>query len=158
MTMSIKIRKPSLVIKISIFRQVWQRKRWETSLRTCVPLSKTIVATISRSVLWATVCLFLHGHRNKWVFRSLMVWPHWHHERWVTVKQGKLRWVHSALKKWVDDRWNVSVVKQANNQMLTLIPTHEWRCARTISKWMFTKSETNSCSCKWFAKEAFNWG
>jgi hypothetical protein len=31
MTMSIKVHKPFIIIRISIYRWMWQRKRWETS-------------------------------------------------------------------------------------------------------------------------------
>jgi len=38
---------PSLVIRISIHRQMWWGKRWDTSFWTCAPLSKAKVATVS---------------------------------------------------------------------------------------------------------------
>jgi hypothetical protein len=76
MTMSIKVWKSSLVIKISTYHRVWRRTRWETSILTCVPLSKAIVPTILQSVLWAIICSFSQGHQSKWVRRLSMVWPH----------------------------------------------------------------------------------
>jgi hypothetical protein len=42
--------KSFLVVRISTHCLVWWKKRWETSLWTCAPLSKTIVATISRII------------------------------------------------------------------------------------------------------------
>jgi hypothetical protein len=38
---------------------------------------------------WAIIHSFPHGHWSKWVPRSSMVWPHWHHERWAIVGCGK---------------------------------------------------------------------
>jgi hypothetical protein len=51
MVMSIKIRKLFLMVRISIRRWVWWRKRWETSFSTYVPLSKTIVVIIFKNIL-----------------------------------------------------------------------------------------------------------
>ncbi len=51
--MSIKVR------KISTCRQVWQRKRWETSLLTCASFSKAIVVIIFemyRGLLYVYSC------------------------------------------------------------------------------------------------------
>jgi hypothetical protein len=76
MMTSIKVYKPFLVIRIFIHCRIWKRKRWETSFWTCVPFSKTLVPTISQNVLWVILCSFLHGHWNKWVPKSSMVWPH----------------------------------------------------------------------------------
>ncbi len=76
MTMSIKLLKPFLMIKISIRHQVWQGKRWETSFWTCVPFFKTIVVIVSRNVSWVIIRSFPQGHRSKWILISLMVWPH----------------------------------------------------------------------------------
>ncbi len=49
-----------------------------------------------------------------------MVWPHWHYERWATIRCCKPRQVCSVVRKWVDDKQNVSVVGQINNQMFAL--------------------------------------
>jgi hypothetical protein len=46
MIMFIKVWKLFLVIRISTRCQVWLGKRWETSLWTCVSLSKTIATTV----------------------------------------------------------------------------------------------------------------
>jgi hypothetical protein len=59
MTMSIKVWKSSLMIRISIRYRVWQRKRWEFSFSTCIPFSKIIATTISRSEL-----LYVHFHKG----------------------------------------------------------------------------------------------
>jgi len=85
-----------------------------------------------------------------------MVWPHLHCERWATIECGKLRQVCSVIKKWIEDKWNVDVVERVNNQALALGLAHERRYVRMISKGISTKSEANFCSCKWFAKEAYN--
>jgi hypothetical protein len=77
-----------------------------------------------------------------------MVRPHQHHERWAIIGCGKPRWIHNVVKKWTKNKQNVSVVGQANNQVLAPRPTHEWRCARMIFEGTSIKSETNSCSCK----------
>jgi len=154
--MSIKVWKPSLIIRISTSHQVWQRKRWKTSLSTCIVLSKTIIATMSQNVLWATIRSLPHGHRSKWVPRSSMVWPHWHRERCITIGCSKPRQVHSATRKWANDKQNVNVVKQINNQTLALELKHERKHVRVIFKRTSTRREANSCSCKQFAKEARN--
>jgi hypothetical protein len=154
MTMSIKVWKPSLIIFTC--HQVWQGKRWKTSLSTCIVLSKTIIATISQNVLWATVRSLPHGHRSKWVPKSSMVWPHWHRERCIIIGYSKPRWVHSATRKWADDKQIVNVVKWINNQTIALELEHEREHARVIFERAFTRREANSCSCKRFAKEARN--
>jgi len=51
MTMSIKIRKSFLMVKISIYCWVWWKKRWETSFSAYVPLSKTVVVIIFKNIL-----------------------------------------------------------------------------------------------------------
>ncbi len=125
---------------------------------TCASFSKTIVTIIFQSVSWATVCSFSQGHRSKWVPKLLMVWSHQHCERWATVRCGKPRWVRNVVRKWADDKGNVGVVGQANNQAPTLEPAHEQRRIHMISKGMFIRSEANSCSCKQSTKETCNWG
>jgi hypothetical protein len=50
--------------------------------------------------------------------------------------------------KWAKDKWNVSVVKQTNNQTPTLGPAHEWRHAHMISEGLFIRREANSYSCR----------
>ncbi len=61
-----KIQKLSLEIKIFICHQVWRGKRWEISLQTCAPFSKTIVAIIFRNVSWVVICSFPQRHWSKW--------------------------------------------------------------------------------------------
>jgi hypothetical protein len=124
-TTSIKLQKPSLVIRISIHHQMWWGKKWENSLWTCAPLSKTIVMIIPQNVLWVVLCSLPQGHQSKWVPRLSMVWPHWHYERWATIECGKPRHVCSVVRKWVEDKWNSSVVGWPNNQTPTPRPTHE---------------------------------
>ncbi len=85
-----------------------------------------------------------------------MVWTHWHCEIWATVGCGKPRWVCSVVRKWVEDKQNVDVVRWANNQAPTFRLAHEQRCAHMISEGSYTKSETNSCSCSQFAKKTSN--
>jgi hypothetical protein len=148
MTTSIKVQKPYLVIRISIHHQVWQRKRWETSLSKCVPLFKTIVVVVSWNVSWAIVRSFPQGHWSKWVPKLSMVWPHWHHERWATIGCGKPRQVCNVIRKWVDDKRNLGVIGQINNQASTPRPTHEQRHVCVISEGTFIQSEKKSCSYK----------
>ncbi len=114
MIMSIKVHKPSLVIKIFIQCLVWEGNRWETSFWTCVPLFKAIVATLSQSVLWVVVCSLPQGHWNKWVPRSSMIWSHLHHERWAIERCGKPRQICNVVRKWAKDIWKKSVVGRAN--------------------------------------------
>jgi hypothetical protein len=40
--------------------------------------------------------------------------------------------------------------------MFALRPTHEQIQVRMIFERMITKSETNSCACKWFVKKTYN--
>jgi hypothetical protein len=154
MITSIKVRKPFLVIRISIHCRMWWGNRWETFVWTCVPLSRTIVIIISLSVSWVDIHSLLQRHQNKWIPISSMVWPHWHHDKWATIGCSKPRWVHNAIRKWVEDKQNASVVGWANNQALALGPTHKQKCVPMIFEGGSTRSETNFCSCKWFAKEA----
>jgi len=60
MTTSAKVRKPSLVMTISICFHVWQEKRWKTFLYTWTPFSDAIVTTISQNVSWVVVCSLPH--------------------------------------------------------------------------------------------------
>jgi hypothetical protein len=115
MIISIKVQKLFLVIKISIYRWVWWRKRWETSFLACVPFSKAIAMTISQSVSWVVICSFPQGHLSKWVHRSSMVWPHWHFERLATMGCGKSKWVHDVVRKWIKDKQNAGVARQIYN-------------------------------------------
>jgi hypothetical protein len=156
--MSIKVQKLFWVIKMSTCCQMWRGKRWETSLWTCASLSKAIVAIVSQNVSWVIVCSLPQGQQNKWVPRSSMVWPHWHHERWTIVGCGKPRWVQNVVRKWVIDKRNVGVVGRTNNQVLALGPTHEQRHAHAISKGSSTEREANSYSCKPSTKKTYNWG
>ncbi len=105
---------------------------------------------------WVGAHSFLQGHRSKWVFRSSIVWPHLHRERWAIIGCGKPRQVCNVVKKWVNDKQNVGVVGRVNNQEPILGPTHEQRRAQAISKGMSTRGEANSYSCKWSAKEVCN--
>jgi hypothetical protein len=141
-----------LVIRIFTHCKVWWGKRWETSFWTCAPLSKTIIATISWSVLWVVVRSLLQGHQSKWLHRSSMVWPHWHHERWATKGCCKPRQIHNVVRKWVDDKQNVGVVGRINNQAHALGPAHERKHVYTIFEGVFTRSETNTYLCGQFAK------
>jgi hypothetical protein len=81
-------------------------------LLTCAPLSKTIVVMVSRNVSRTTVRSLPHGHQSKWVFKLSMVWPHYHYERWATLRCGNPRWIHSAKNKWIDNKQNIDVVGQ----------------------------------------------
>jgi hypothetical protein len=147
-----------LVINISICHWMWQGKMWETSLWTCAPFSKAIVVIIFRNVSWVVVCLVPQRHQSKWVPRLSMVWPHWHYEKWAAIECDNWRHVCNVVRKWVRDNWNACVVGWFNNQTPTLRVAHEWTCVRIISERSFNKSKENSYSCKWFTKEAYNWG
>jgi hypothetical protein len=70
-----------------------------------------------------------------------MVWPHLHHERWTTTRCGKPRQVHSVVKKWAEDKWNVNVVGQVNNQVFAPRPTHKWRDVLMVSEGTSIKNE-----------------
>jgi hypothetical protein len=49
-----------------------------------------------------------------------MVWPRWHYEKWETIECDNPIQVCNAIRKWVGDKWNVSVVGWLNNQAPTL--------------------------------------
>jgi hypothetical protein len=156
MTMSIKVRKSSLVIRISTCRQVWRKKRWETSfLNTCSTLQSNSCNDILKCVMGC--CMFTPIRASKQMgtkivndMTTLTPWKVGNYRMWQT------KMVHNVIRKWADDKWNVYVVGRTNNQVLALGPTHEQKHVRVISKITFTKKETNSCSCKWSAKEACN--
>jgi hypothetical protein len=59
--------------------------------------------------------------------------------------------VCSIVKNWDENKRNVRMVGQSNNQMVTPTPAHEWKHAHIISKGTFTGSKTNFCLCKQFA-------
>jgi hypothetical protein len=86
---TIKVWKPSMVIKISICHLLWRGKRCKTFFCTCVVFSKIIVVMVSQRVSWVVVCSFSHGHWNKWIPKSLMLCPHWQYEICVTIGYGK---------------------------------------------------------------------
>jgi hypothetical protein len=96
---SIKIWKLFWVIKICIPRWVWQKKIWETSFWTCVSFSKTIVTIIYWNASRVVICSFLQGYQSKWVHRWLMIWSHWHCERWAGVGCGIPKKVCNVTKK-----------------------------------------------------------
>jgi hypothetical protein len=74
--MSIKVQKSFFMIRIFTCCWVCQEKMWENSLWTCAPFSKTIIKIVAQRVLWVVVHSFPQGHQNKWVPKSLVVWPH----------------------------------------------------------------------------------
>jgi len=90
-------------------------KRWKTFFYMWVPLSNVIVTTIFWSVSWAAVCSFPHRQCNKWIPKSLMVWPHLNRERCKTIGCGLLRQIWSVIRKWAEDRWNEGVLGRTNN-------------------------------------------
>jgi len=153
---SIKVWKSPLVIRISTHHRVWWRKRWEASFWTCAPLFKTIVAIIFQSVSWVVVHSLLKRHWSKWIFKLSMEWPHWHCEKWVIIRCGKPKRVHSVVRKWIEDKQNAGVIGRTNNQMFTLQFAHDRRCAHMISKSLSNKSEANFCSWRRSNKEAYN--
>jgi hypothetical protein len=131
---------------------------WKTSFWTCVPLSKTIVMIIFRSVLWAAIHSFPQRHKNEWIPKISMVWSHWHHDKWITIRCGKPRQIRNVVMKSTKYRQNANVVGWVNNQAFAPRPTHEWRCACMIFLKTSIRRETNYCSCMWSIKETYNWG
>jgi hypothetical protein len=115
MKMSTKVWKPFLVMTISTHLHVWWGKSWQTSICTWTPLSNRISMMVFRNISWVAVHSLLHGQCNKWIPKSSMVWPHWHHERCGIVGCGIPRWIHSVIKKWADDKQNECVLKWINN-------------------------------------------
>ncbi len=71
--------KLSLVMIISTYFRVWWGKMWKISLYMWAPFFDAIATMVSQSVSWATVHSLPHGQHNKWIPKSSMVWPHWHH-------------------------------------------------------------------------------
>jgi hypothetical protein len=157
MTTSIKVRKLSLVMIIFTRLCVWWGKKWKTSLYMWAPLFDAIVAMVFWSVSWVVVQSFSHEQHSKWIPKSLMVWQHWHCERCGAIRCDILRQIQSVVRKWVDDKHNEGVLRQANNQAPVVGPAHEWRRARTKSKKTSITSEINSCSCSWSIKEDCIW-
>jgi hypothetical protein len=104
MKMSAKVQKLFLVMTISICFCVWWRKRWKTSLYMWVSFFNAIDAMKSRSISWVVVHSLLHGQCSKWIPKSLMVWSHWHLEICAIIGCGISRWIHSAIKKWAEDK------------------------------------------------------
>jgi hypothetical protein len=88
MTTFVKVRKPSLVIRILIIYWVWWGKRWETSLYTCAPLSKIMVVMVSQRVSWAIMCSLSHKHQRKLDTQiingmsTLIMWKMCNHRMW----------------------------------------------------------------------------
>jgi hypothetical protein len=123
MTTPTKFRKPYLEINILIHCKMWWGKRWEFFFYIGVPLSKTIITTISWTISCVVMCSFLNGLRNKCIFKSWMVCPHLQFERCAIVECGKLGWVCDIKKKWIKDKQNASVVGW-------VISVHNWTCIR----------------------------
>jgi hypothetical protein len=105
----------TLVMRISIHFHVWWGKKWETSFCMWTPLFNTITIMVFQSVSWVAMHSLLHRLHNKWIFKSLMIWPHRHRERCAIVGCGILRWIRSVIRKWGEDKWNDGVFKWANN-------------------------------------------
>jgi hypothetical protein len=84
MTTSIKVWKSSLVIRISIRRWVWWKKRWEISLWTCAPLSKTIMKQNPKMY-----CGLSYAHSHKGTKTNGYVDCQWY-DHTYTVKDGQL--------------------------------------------------------------------
>ncbi len=158
MTTFAKVWKLSMVTTISTRLHVWQGKRWETFLCTWVPFSNTIVATISQSVSWAIVRSFQHEQCSKWIPKSSMVWPHWHHEICAIVRCGVLRRIWNVVRKWAENKWNEGMIGWANNHAHIVRLAWERKHVRITSKKTFAKSEINFCSCSWSIKEDWIWG
>jgi hypothetical protein len=59
---------------------------------------------------------------------------------WTTIGCGKLKWIRSAMKKWVEDKWNEGVLRWVNNQALTIGPAQEQRCAHATFERTYIKS------------------
>jgi hypothetical protein len=81
-------------------------KRWETFFYMWTPFSNMIVIMISQCISWAAMHSLLHEQRNKWIPKSSMAWPHWHHERCATVRCGIPRHICSVVRKWVENEPN----------------------------------------------------
>jgi hypothetical protein len=64
-----------------------------------------------------------------------------------TIGCGKPKWIHSVVRKWIENKQNVCVVGWTNNQAHAFGPTHERRCAHMTFEGTSTKSETNFCFC-----------
>jgi hypothetical protein len=122
------------------------RKRWETFFYMWIPFSNVIAIMISWSVSWVVMHSFSHGQHNKWIPKSLMVWPHWHHERCATVGCGIPRQIHNVVKKRVEDKRNEGALESVNNQTHVIGLAHEWRHVCMTSEGMSTKREMNSNS------------
>jgi hypothetical protein len=57
---------------------------------------------------------------------------------------NKLRRIGSVVRKWANDKRNVGVVEQTNNQVLAFKLAHEWRHVCVMSKGMSIRREANS--------------
>jgi hypothetical protein len=102
----VKVRKLSLVMIISTCLHVWWGKMWETSLYMWAPLSDAITTMVSWNVSWAIVHSLPHGQHSKWILKSSMVWPHWHHERCKTIGCRILKQIWNVVRKWAEDKRN----------------------------------------------------
>jgi hypothetical protein len=149
--------KTSLVMIISIRLYVWQGKRWGTSFCTWAPLSDTTNTITSQNVSWATMHSLSHMQCNKWIPKSLMIWPHLYHERCATIRCDIWKQICNVVKRWAKDKQNEKVLKQVNNQTPTTRPTQEWRRVHTTSKKMSIRSKANSYSYSWSIKEYYIW-
>jgi hypothetical protein len=92
--------KTSLVMIISIRLYVWQGKRWGTSFCTWAPLSDTTNTITSQNVSWATMHSLSHMQCNKWIPKSLMIWPHLYHERCATIRCDIWKQICNVVKRW----------------------------------------------------------
>jgi hypothetical protein len=100
-----------LVMTISTHLCVWWGKRWETSLCTWAPIFNMMAIMIFQNISYVAMHSLSHGQCNKWIPKSSMVWPHWHHERCGTIGCGIPKQIQSAIRKWVKDKWNERVLK-----------------------------------------------
>jgi hypothetical protein len=82
-----------------------------------------------------------------WALKEMLC-PCWQCEKCLTIGCGKPKQVHNVIWKWTKDKQNVSVVRHVNNWTLVVQVTHNWKCVIVTSEGTFTKSVTNSYSCK----------
>jgi hypothetical protein len=105
-------------------------KRWKTLFYTWAPLSDVIATMVSWSVSWVAMRSLSHMQCNKWIPKSLLVWPHLHHERCRTIRYG----IHNVVKKWAkEDKCNEGVLGWINNQAPIVGHVQEQRHASAFS-------------------------
>jgi hypothetical protein len=86
-----------------------------------------------------------------------MICPHWQCEKCVTIGYNEPKQVYDIIRKWIENKWNVSVIGRANNQTFITKLAQYWRCDYMTFEGTSTKNVANFWLCKWSIEITCKW-